>query len=55
MKARRLGETIPLRGAPVVVCSPFGQYGAAAASHDSLEGLLRRPETLVFWTIKRKN
>ena len=55
MKARWLAENIQLRGAQVVVYIPFGQYVAPSAYHDSLEGLLRVPETVVFWNIKRKS
>lgn len=54
VKARWLAENIQLRGAQVVVYIPFGQYVAPSAYRDSLDGLLRVPETVVFWNIKRK-
>ena len=54
MKARWLAEQIQLRGAQVVVYIPFGQYLAPSAYRDSLDGLLKVPETVVFWNVKRK-
>ena len=54
IRARWLAEQIQLRGAQVVVYIPFGQYVAPSAFRDNLDGLLRVPETVVFWNVKRK-
>ena len=53
-KARWLAEDIQLRGAQIVVYIPFGQYLTPSAWRDDLDGLLRVPETVVFWNVKRK-
>jgi peptide/nickel transport system substrate-binding protein len=54
VKARWLAEQIQLRGAQIVVYIPFGQYLTPSAWRDDLEGLLKVPETMVLWNIKRK-
>jgi peptide/nickel transport system substrate-binding protein len=53
-RARWLVEQIQLRGAQVVVYIPFGQYLTPSAWRDNLQGLLKVPETVVFWNIDRK-
>ena len=54
VKARWLVEQIQLRGAQIVVYIPYGQYIAPSAYRDNLDGLLKVPETVVFWNVKRK-
>ncbi len=53
VKARWLAENIQLRGMQIGVYMPFGQYLSPAAWRDSLAGLLRVPETIVFWNIAK--
>jgi len=54
IKARWLVENIQLRGAQIVVYIPFGQYVSPSAWRDNLDGLLKVPETMVFWNIAKK-
>ncbi len=54
MKARALVEDIQRRGAEIVVYVPFGQYASLSAQRDSLVGLLKVPETVVFWNVAKK-
>ena len=54
IKARWLVENIQLRGAQIVVYVPFGQYASLSAQRDNLEGLLKVPETVVFWNVAKK-
>jgi len=54
IKARWLVENIQLRGAQIVVYVPFGQYASLSAQRDSITGLLKVPETVVFWNVAKK-
>ena len=53
-KARAIAEDIQRRGMEITVYIPFGQYLLPAAWRDTLTGLLRVPETVVFWNIEKK-
>ena len=53
-KARGLAEDIQRRGMDIVVYIPFGQYLLPAAWRDNVQGLLRVPETVVFWNIAKR-
>jgi peptide/nickel transport system substrate-binding protein len=54
IRARWLVENIQLRGAQIVVYVPFGQYASLSAQRDNLEGLLKVPETVVFWNVAKR-
>ncbi|MCW3475535.1 ABC transporter substrate-binding protein [Limobrevibacterium gyesilva] len=55
VKARWLAESIQLRGMQITVYLPFGQYLLPAAWRDNVQGLLRVPETVVFWNVAKKS
>ena len=52
-KARQLAEQIQKRGMEIVVYIPYGQFLLPSAWRDSVKGLLRVPETVVFWNISK--
>ncbi|MBV8913806.1 MAG: ABC transporter substrate-binding protein [Acetobacteraceae bacterium] len=54
VKARWLAEEIQLRGMQIVVYIPFGQYLQSAAWRDNIQGLLKVPETVVFWNVRKQ-
>ena len=54
LKARWLAEQIQLRGMQITVYLPFGQYLLPSAWRSNLDGLLKVPETVVFWNIAKK-
>jgi len=52
-RARALAEDIQRRGMEITVYIPFGQYLLPAAWRDNVDGLLRVPETVVFWNVAK--
>ena len=53
-RARTMAEDIQRRGMEITVYIPFGQYLLPAARRDTVEGLLRVPETVVFWNVSKR-
>ncbi len=54
-RARALAEQIQVRGLETTVYLPIGQYLTPSAWRANLDGLLRVPETVVFWNVRRKS
>lgn len=53
-KSRELLDAIQKRGMEIVVYIPFGQYALPSAWRDNVEGLLKIPETMVFWNVAKR-
>ncbi|WP_426954622.1 ABC transporter substrate-binding protein [Muricoccus radiodurans] len=53
-KQRTLLEAIQRRGMEITTFIPYGTFPMPTAFRDSVEGIVRVPETMVFWNITKR-